>query len=98
MTAPASFDPNDPFDAVADVFRRHMLTMFMASLRNCPPFAALEDVRRLECFLCGALTGVVGVAFLHVAPGGRDDVMAMLADYLQHARLNAEDILREGLH
>lgn len=98
MTTPAPFNPDDPFDAVADVFRRHMVNMFMATKATCPPFAELEDVRELECFLIGALTGMVGVAFAHVTPRGRDDVMQLLADYMPQARDKAEAILREGLH
>lgn len=94
---PKPFDPNDDFDALADVFRRHVAHMYLMA-QGQSPFAQLPPVRQLECFLCGVLTGVLGVSFACVMPEGRDDVMKMLADYLPQARLNVEDMLREGLH
>ncbi|EHK56831.1 hypothetical protein, partial [Allomesorhizobium alhagi] len=73
------FNPNDDFDAVAEKFRVHIADMLLAA-RAAPRFARLDSTRQLECFLCGVLTGVVGCAFAHVTPEGRDDIMALLTE------------------
>jgi hypothetical protein len=43
--------------------------------------------------MAGTLTGLIGVLFTMVQEAGRDPLMEAIADFLPHARLNAESIL-----
>lgn len=97
MAAIPAFDPEDAFDAAAEAYRKALCDLVLAK-RRCAEVAALPPMRQFEAMVCGIATGLISCAFAHVRPDGRDDVMRMLAEYLPHARLNAESTMREGLH
>jgi hypothetical protein len=86
------FDPSDPFDVISDRFRIGMAELG-AKAFDCPDYRALDSSRQLEAFLCGSVTGLIGVVFAHITPEGRDALMEEIVRYLPLARQNAEGML-----
>lgn len=95
MKRSAPFNPNDAFDLMADTFRREVAILALRA-ESTEPYRSMTTAEQAQAFMAGAITGVVGVLFAMIDEAGRDELMATLADYLPHARLNAEDILRES--
>lgn len=90
------FDPADPFDAMADMFRRQIGEMVCAA-QDSPIFRTMDSERQLQCIMCGIMTGLVGTCFAYVAPTGYDPLMKAIKKYLPHARANAEGLCSHGL-
>jgi hypothetical protein len=87
----AAFNPEDPDDIVADMFRRQV-TQLALNADKVTLYREMPSQRQLECFVAGALTGIVGVAFAHVKPEGYDAIMSYIADCLPFARIQAEGV------
>lgn len=85
------FDAGDPTDAMSEMFRRQVTDMALGAYK-ISIYRELNTQQQLECFLAGALTGLVGVALASVKTGGADAVMEYIADCLPHAREMAESI------
>jgi hypothetical protein len=95
MTMQEAFDPGDPFDAMADQFRVRIADMALDAFKIAI-YRELAPSRQLECVMAGVMTGLIGVCFASIEPGGRDAMMEAIADYLPHARSNAEGIIDSG--
>lgn len=90
-----TFDPGDDFDAMAEAIRHYVLATY-DEIADTAVYRDLDPHRQLECFVAGVLTGLVGIAFAHVRPEGRDEVMAFIADYMPQARMQAEAMIDQA--
>jgi hypothetical protein len=90
----APFDPSDPFDIMADRFRREVAGLASTALRTTI-YRDLSPTKQIECFLSGVMTGMVGVCFASIQDDGRDAMMDYVADCLPAARQLAEGILAD---
>jgi hypothetical protein len=89
------FDPNDPFDVVAERFRQEICDI-AGSMFDDAAYRRLTPVQQLEAFLGGSLVAVVGVCFAHITEAGRDVMMEGIIGYLLQARDQAEAILEDA--
>ncbi|WP_099864699.1 hypothetical protein [Pararhizobium haloflavum] len=87
----APFDPGDDFDAMAERFRLEIANMAIRA-RSSAVFRGLTQVQQVQCLMAGIMTGLVGTCFAYIEPDGRDAMIEAIADYLPHARMNAEEI------
>lgn len=85
------FDPGDESDAVAELFRIQVIQMALDA-DKVTLYRDLSPQRQLECFIAGALTGLVGVAFASIKTEGNDAMMEYIVSVLPFARLQAENI------
>lgn len=85
------FDPGDESDAMAEFFRIQV-TQLAIGADKITIYRDLNPQRQLECFIAGALTGLVGVAFASIKTEGNDAMMEYIASVLPFARLQAESI------
>jgi hypothetical protein len=85
------FDPGEPFDAMADMFRRQ-ITQFLIDAEKITIYRELDPQSKLECFVGGILTGLVGCCFAHVRPEGYDAIMDYIAECLPFARQQSEGV------
>lgn len=92
IPARTPFDPGDPFDAMADDFRKKIADMAFR-VQEAAIYRELEPHRQMECFLAGTLSGVIGVALASIKPEGRDAMMEYVTQCLPVARTIAESIL-----
>jgi hypothetical protein len=92
MTQRAPFDPGDPFDAMADQFRTQVASIAIRA-QDAAVFRDLAPTRQLECFLAGAMAGIVCVCFASIEREGRPDMMKYLKKCLAPARELAEGII-----
>lgn len=92
----AEWNPDDPFDAMSESFRRQVAHIASEAYR-ASIYRELSPVKRLESFVAGTLTGLIGVAFVSIRPEGRDEFMEALLDYLPGARQQAEEIIRSAI-
>ena len=86
-----AFDPSDPFDAMADRLRREVVQLAIdaertAIYRDLPPHS------KLECFIAGTMSGVIGTVFASIEAEGRDYMMEYIAQALPAARYYAESV------
>lgn len=88
---PAPFDPSDPFDAMSEMFRTQVTELALKAYK-ITIYRDMTSVQQLECFIAGALTGLIGVSFASIRPEGRDEMMKYIAGCLPIARLFAENI------
>lgn len=88
----APFNPGDPFDAMAESFRLQVAEVFLAA-GKVAIFRDLPSDRKIEAFMAGTLTGVIGCVFASFQPQVRDELMKVIIDYLPQARHQAEEIL-----
>jgi hypothetical protein len=89
------FDPAKAFDAMAENFR-HQIGDMAIRARSVTIYRDMERHQQLESFMCGVITGLIGVCFAHIAPEGRDGMMQVISSYLPQARENVEDIIDRG--
>jgi hypothetical protein len=85
------FDPGDPMDAMAESFRLQV-TQIALDAYKAAIYREMDPQQQLECFIAGALTGLVGVALASVKAEGADAIMSYFAACLPAARENAESI------
>ena len=91
------FDPSDPFDAMAESFRRQICEMGLQALSTAI-YRDLEGYKQIECFIAGCLSGLVSVAFSHIKPDGRDVMMKYIKECLPLARQIVEEIEKNRSH
>lgn len=87
----APFDPGCPFDAMSEMFRVQVTDLAIKA-QKVTIYRDMDQQSQLECFVAGALTGLVGVCFASIQPEGKDPIMEYLARCLPDARLFAEGI------
>lgn len=97
MTERKPFDGSDPFDAAADMYRRQVAEMVLASIGE-PPLNRLEGHRQIEAIIAGVVTGLVGSCFGFIEPSGQKAVMKAIKNYLPQARQTAIEIIAEASH
>jgi hypothetical protein len=85
------FDAGDPMDAMSELFRTQVTDLALAAY-SITIYRDLNPQQQLECFLAGALTGIVGVCLASVTTEGADAMMEYLAECLPNARELAESI------
>lgn len=89
------FDPGDAGDAMAEMFRRQVTEMALAA-DKVTLYRDMSPQEQLQCFVAGALTGVVGVALASVKTEGADVIMEYIEQCLPFARQQAEGIRDES--
>lgn len=87
------FNPDDPFDAMAETIRRDISDVGLRALATTI-YRDLPTEKQIECFAAGALSGVVGVLFSHVKPQGHNAIIEYLTACLPLAREIVDDIAR----
>lgn len=90
----APFDPADPMDAMSEMFRREVTEMALNAY-SVTLYRDLDTGKQFQCFLAGALTGLVGVCLASGKSEGADAIMEYIAECLPYAREKAEEI-RDG--
>lgn len=94
MTKYAPFDPSNPADAVADMFRRQTAELALAAL-EMPLYRQLSDQQQIASFMAGVMTGLLGVCLAQMKPEGRDHMMRAFKKYIPQARAQAEGIIAD---
>ncbi|EKF17097.1 hypothetical protein [Nitratireductor pacificus] len=94
MTERRPFDPQRPYDALADHARARMAYLG-AELMADPRYARMQadPKEQYEALLIGILSGVAGVALAQIKPEGHADVRAALLALIPYAVDNARNIL-----
>jgi hypothetical protein len=87
----APFDPGDAMDAMSERFRTQVTEIALAA-HKVTIYRDMDPKQQLECFIAGALTGLVGVCLASIKSEGADAMMEYLAECLSHAREFAETI------
>ncbi len=87
----APFNPGDPEDAMSELFRTQVTDLALSAYKIAI-YRDLNPQQQLQCFLAGALTGIVGVCLASVETTGHDAMMEYIAECLPHAREMAEGI------
>jgi hypothetical protein len=97
VTQLAPFDPSDPFEAVADKFRRTVAAMGLVAISD-PGFRSLQTDKAAEAFTAGILTGLMGVLFSTFVSTNEahDEIEAFVVTYIKQARAQAEGIMAQG--
>ena len=85
------FDAADPSDAMAEMFRRQVMAIALNAYK-VTLYRDLNPQQQLECFLAGAMTGVIGVALASIKTEGADEMMEYIASCLPLCREQAEGI------
>jgi hypothetical protein len=85
------FDPADPEDAMSEMFRRQVTDMALGAYK-VTTYRDLNTLQQLDCFIAGALTGLVGVVLASIKSEGADAMMDHIAKCLPVARQLAESI------
>lgn len=86
------FDAGKSYERMADRVRVEISNLALR-LMDDPDYKALSPVERIETFMAGGMTGVVGVCFASIMPRGRDEMMESIAAYLPLAAENAAGIM-----
>lgn len=88
------FDPQNPYDALADLARVRMAYLG-AELMGDHRYHTMEADQnaQFEALLIGILTGVAGIAMSHIRPEAHAEVRAALLTLIPFAVDNARDIL-----
>lgn len=94
MKKPAPFDPGDPFDAMSEMFRTQVVQLLIDA-DKITIFRDLGSQRQLECFVAGALTGIVGGCLAQIKPEGYDYMMEYIGQCLPTARMFTENVKAE---
>lgn len=97
MTEREPFNPTDPMDAMAEMFRRQVTEAALAAYK-VTIYRNLSPQQQLQCFLAGAMTGVIGVALASVDTSGADAMMEAIANALPDCREMAESICEKNHH
>lgn len=89
------FNPSNPFDAMAETIRREVCNIGLRAL-STTIYRELDGHKQLECFLAGAMSGLISVAFAHIEPQGRDMIMNYIKECLPIARRIVDEIETGG--
>ncbi len=89
-----AFNPQNPYDALADHARIRMayLGSELMQDRRYTRMAA-EQNEQFEALMIGLLSGVAGIALAHIKQEGHAEVRAALLALIPYAMDNARDIL-----
>jgi hypothetical protein len=88
------FDPSEPFDAMAEMFRRRLVEMVQEA-QKIAIYREMAPQDQLLAMTGGILVGLVGVAFCSFSKEGRDPFIDGIVKYLPEARAQAEAMLDE---
>jgi hypothetical protein len=91
------FNASDPADSMSEMFRRQVTYMALEA-HKITLYREMTPQQQLECFVAGALTGIVGVALASVKTEGADAIMGFFTECLPMAREMAESIADENGH
>lgn len=91
-----AFDPSDPFNAMAESFRRQIALMASTAF-EATIFRELTPEQQLEALIAGITTGLLGICFIYAGNEQRDEMTECVASYLPQARANAEEMADEAL-
>lgn len=91
----APFDPGDPFNAMAESFRRQVATMAREAL-SAAIYRDLPTEKQIECFSMGVLTGLIGCVFVQIKLEGRDHFMEFVTANLPQVRDQVEGLITAG--
>lgn len=86
------FDPADPADAMSEMFRRQVTDVALQAYK-VTTYRDLDTTQQLDCFLAGALTGLIGVCLASIKSEGADAMMEHIQKCLPIARQMAESIV-----
>lgn len=89
------FDATDPADLMADKFRKEVARIAQRVFKD-KRYRSLSSIKRVECFMAGIATGLIGVCFAHIESAGRDAMMEAITEYLPQAREQAEAIFEDA--
>lgn len=85
------FNPADPMDAMSEMFRREVTDIALRAY-GVTLYREMDTGQQFQCFIAGALTGVVGVCLASGKSEGADAIMEYLSECLPYARAKAEEI------
>lgn len=88
------FDPGEPFDAMAEMFRQRLVEIVQEA-GKITIYREMSPQDQLLALTGGILVGLVGVAFCSFSEEGRDPFMEGIVRFLPEARAQAESILDE---
>lgn len=86
------WDAGEPFDAMAENFRRQITTMVLNADRVAI-YRQLDSMKQIECFIAGTVTALIGVCFSSIMPEGRDEMMKVITQYIPQAREQVEAMI-----
>lgn len=86
------FDPGEPFDAMAEMFRRRLVEMVQEADR-ITVYREMSPQDQLLSMTSGVLVGLIGIAFCTFSKEGRDAFMEGTIKFLPEARAQAEAML-----
>jgi hypothetical protein len=89
------FNPTDPMDAMSEMFRREVTEIAIRAY-GVTLYREMDTGQQFQCFLAGALTGLVGVCLASGKTEGADAIMEYIAECLTYAREKAEEIRDEN--
>lgn len=85
------FDPVDPMDAMSEMFRRQVTDIALQAYK-VTLYREMDTGQQFQCFVAGALTGLVGVCLASGKTEGADAIMEYIAECLPFARQQAEAV------
>ena len=88
------FDPGEPFDAMAEMFRQRLLDIVQEA-EKITIYREMSPQDQLLALTGGILVGLVGVAFCSFSEEGRGPFMEGIVKYLPEARAQAEAMIDE---
>ncbi len=94
MTGRAAFDPNDPFDGLAELAKREVAEGGLRIL-NSPEYKRFaNDYSSIQAVLAGVITGAIGIAMAQFEPSDEShiELRAVIAAYLPQAFDQARSI------
>ena len=89
------FNPTDPMDAMSEMFRRQVTDIALEAYK-ITLYRELNTTQQLQCFMAGALTGIVGVCLASIDTASADAMMEAIVDILPDCREMAESIVDEN--
>lgn len=89
----APFDPTDPFDSQCERLRREVIRLVIDS-EKVTLYREMSQQRKLECTICGLMTGLMGAAFASIqqTPDARDTAVEYMTSCIPIARQLADAI------
>lgn len=91
-----TYDPNDPFDAVCDSFRRDITEIALRVALQNEQFKALSPRDQVRSFIVGCLTAMIGSTFARTPPEHHDSAMSYIRKALPLAREFVDTMTADG--
>ncbi|WP_266032722.1 hypothetical protein [Brucella intermedia] len=91
----AQFDPNCPFDAIAETTRQSVGTVVLNAFTG-DQSTELPAIERRRAIMAGALTGVIGTYLVMFEGTPESDLLQALTLDINHALANALVIVRQN--